>query len=811
MAFPRFQRRKASNRTALHLNLLALEDRTVPSAATIAPAVTGIQDFGFESVNLAAGTFKYGAAGSAWSFAGTAGVSANNSAFTSGNPSAPQGGQVALLQNRGTITETVTLAAGTYTLGFSAAQRGNKASAQTFEVLVDGQVVGNFNSLTGATYSNLSTSSFTVTAGPHTISFQGTNASGGDNTVFIDNVSLTQQAAGLNDSGFELPAVAVGAYKYDPTGSPWTFVGNAGVAGNASLFTAGNPIAPQGSQVVFVQNVGSLHQAVTFTAGTYTISFSAAQRGNKASSQTFQVLVDGKVVGSFNSLTGTTYTTLTTSSFTVTAGTHVVTIQGTNLNGGDNTAFIDQVTVNQQTTSLADSGFEGFTMPNGGFEYDPTGSPWAFSGGAGVSGNGTAFTGGNQPAPQGSQVTFLQGISGISQAVTFTAGTYTIGFSAAQRGNGGGAQTIQVLVDGNVVGTFNNLTGTGYSTLTTSSFLVTAGSHVITIEGTDNNGGDNTAFVDQVAINQVTTGVTDPGFELEALGPGGYTYRPTGSAWNFAGSAGVAGNGSAFTSGNPAAPQGTQVMFLQGNGNVSQSMTFSAGTYTLTFNAAQRGNVASAQTFQVLVDGNVVGTFNNLTGTGYGTQTTGSFTVTAGSHTVTFQGTNLKGGDNTALIDNVAINPQATTLGDTGFENAIVAPGGFVYAPKGTPWTFTGGAGVASNGSAFTAGNPAAPQGSQVLFLQGVSGITQVATFPAGTYTLSLSAAARANAGGNQTVQVLVDGSVVGTFAITGKAYSTLTTSSFSLSAGNHIIAIQGTNKVGDNTALIDQVSVNPQ
>ena len=46
-------------------------------------------------------------------------------------------------------------------------------------------------------------------------------------------------------------------------------------------------------------------------------------------------------------------------------------------------------------------------------------------------------------------------------------------------------------------------------------------------------------------------------------------------------------------------------------------MPFAAGTYTLTFNAAQRGNVASAQTFQVLVDGAVVGTFNNLTGSAY--------------------------------------------------------------------------------------------------------------------------------------------------------------------------------------------------
>ena len=473
-------------------------------------------------------------------------MSGNSSPFTVGNAAAPQGSQVGFLQEKGSASETVNLAAGTYAISFSASQRGNGGGAQTFQVLVDGNVVGSFNSLTGTGYTALTTSTFTVAAGDHTISFQGTDAYGGDNTAFIDNVSITAQAAGLNDAGFELPAIAVGAFRYDPTGSPWTFTGNAGVAENASAFTLGNPPAPQGSQVVFLQNSGSVRQAVTFAAGTYAISFSAAQRGNGGGAQTFQVLLDGKDIGSFNSLTGTDFTTLTTSSFTVTAGTHVLTIQGTDLNGGDNTAFIDQISVTQQATSLADSGFEGVAVPASGFQYDPTGSPWAFAGSAGVSGNGSPFTSGNPAAPQGSQVVFLQQQASISQAVTFAAGTYSLTFSAAQRGNDGGAQTMQVLVDGNVISTFNNVTGSGYTSLTTAGFTVTAGSHVVTIQGTNVNGGDNTAFIDQVAITQVTTGLTDPGFEQLALGAGGYQYNPAGSPWAFAGNAGVAGNGSSL-------------------------------------------------------------------------------------------------------------------------------------------------------------------------------------------------------------------------------------------------------------------------
>ena len=48
---------------------------------------------------------------------------------------------------------------------------------------------------------------------------------------------------------------------------------------------------------------------------------------------------------------------------------------------------------------------------------------------------------------------------------------------------------------------------------------------------------------------------------------------------------------------------------MQGAGSsFSQSINFSAGTYSLTFQAAQRG-VTGGETFKVLVDGQVVGSF----------------------------------------------------------------------------------------------------------------------------------------------------------------------------------------------------------
>jgi hypothetical protein len=186
-----------------------------------------------------------------------------------------------------------------------------------------------------------------VGAGTHTIAFQGTDLNGGDNTVLIDQVTADQQPTSLTDSGFEASAVAAGAFQYGPAGAAWSFAGSAGVASNGSAFTSGNPVAPQGSQVAFLQGTGSVSQAATFAAGTYTIGFSAAQRGNPASAQTLRVLVDGAVEGTFNTLKGTAYAALATGSFTLTAGSHIVTFQGTNA-AGDNTVFIDQVVVNPQ-------------------------------------------------------------------------------------------------------------------------------------------------------------------------------------------------------------------------------------------------------------------------------------------------------------------------------------------------------------------------------------------------------------------------------------------------------------------------------
>ncbi len=196
----------ASGKTATHVyslgtftatltvtdNLGATNSITTTITST-APA-TGLREGGFETPNVGpAGnwfSFQYGPLGSAWSFVGGGGIAANVSGFTVSNPSAPEGVQVAFIQGQGSFKQTSTLNPGTYQLTFQAAQRKNaQASAQTFRTLVDGQEVGRFTPASG-NYENCTTARFTLTAGAHTVMFEGLNPNGGDNTALLDNVIL---------------------------------------------------------------------------------------------------------------------------------------------------------------------------------------------------------------------------------------------------------------------------------------------------------------------------------------------------------------------------------------------------------------------------------------------------------------------------------------------------------------------------------------------------------------------------------------------------------------------------------------------
>jgi RHS repeat-associated protein len=127
--------------------------------------------------------------------------------------------------------------------------------------------------------------------------------------------------------------------------------------------------------------------------------------------------------------------------------------------------------------------------------------------------------------------------------------------------------------------------GTDYVLFTSEPFTLSAGAYTLTFEGLNpaTNGNSNTALVDDVKLNGVL--VANGGFETPTVQ--NYQVAPISSSWSYSGIAGIAANGSTLTSGNPSAPQGSQVGFIQNGGSLWQTANIAAGTYTLTFKVAQ--------------------------------------------------------------------------------------------------------------------------------------------------------------------------------------------------------------------------------
>jgi RHS repeat-associated protein len=150
--------------------------------------------------------------------------------------------------------------------------------------------------------------------------------------------------------------------------------------------------------------------------------------------------------------------------------------------------------------------------------------------------------------------------------------------------------------------------------------------------------------------------VPNSGFETPSLGFGNFQYGSTGGSWNFINGAGISAGGSGFTGGSYV-PQGSQVAFVQSNGEFSQSLSgFQANiNYVITFFAAQRTNCCNpgGQQFAVYLDGTLLGTFNPPLNGAYVEYSTASFTTTAGAHTVKFVG--LNPGGQAGFIDHVRI------------------------------------------------------------------------------------------------------------------------------------------------------------
>ncbi|MDR6690303.1 hypothetical protein J2X55_001202 [Microbacterium sp. 1154] len=306
--------------------------------------------------------------------------------------------------------------------------------------------------------------------------------------------------------------------------------------------------------------------------------------------------------------------------------------------------------------------------------------------------------------------------------------------------------------------------------------------------------------------------LNNAGFEK----PGGTKSKtgPFTNGWTFDSRSGIQ-NGQGPL-GPPTPPEGQQVAYLKTDGGVqgtiSQQVAFPAGDYQVVFALSGRSGYP-AQSFDVLYDDTVIGSFAVGSTSSYTTQRSNAFTSTGGRHTITFRAT-APSGDRTAFLDAVRIEapvaPEPAKLSNTGFEAPSTT--GVKSAPFTEGWSFVGRSGIQRNGSAF--GAPTAPEGTQTALLQSRNGehgsFTQTLKMDAGTYTLSYQASRRPGYSSVQTIQVVVDGTVVDSFAPPTNTFSAHTSPTFSVAAGDRQITFRGSAATGDATAFVDAVVLTP-
>ncbi len=182
--------------------------------------------------------------------------------------------------------------------------------------------------------------------------------------------------------------------------------------------------------------------------------------------------------------------------------------------------------------------------------------------------------------------------------------------------------------------------------------------------------------------------ILDGGFETPALAQGGQQGAPSGIAWSFSNPyCGIctATSQPGQSCSNTTAPEGSQYAYLNQSGSATQSVSFAAGTYTISLQACNSTNNLNALT--VTIDGTSYGKFTPTNSPpSFQSFVTGQFTVPAGNHTVAINGVpNSVVNDNYVFVDSVVINVATPIL--TGL--TINPPNPTVSATTTEPFTAT--------------------------------------------------------------------------------------------------------------------------
>lgn len=153
------------------------------------PTIVAFQNGSFESPQIAVNSFDVVTAFNGWFSAANFGVASNGSAF--GNINAQQGDQVALIQFTNFVSQVFSSTGGSKTLSFYGVQRPANATFNSLSVTINGAVVATgIQPPTNNSWTQ-ETVAVTLNNGNNTITFTGLNPNGGDNTVFVDNVTFS--------------------------------------------------------------------------------------------------------------------------------------------------------------------------------------------------------------------------------------------------------------------------------------------------------------------------------------------------------------------------------------------------------------------------------------------------------------------------------------------------------------------------------------------------------------------------------------------------------------------------------------------
>ena len=396
---------------------------TVANAPSSSTVSVSVPNYGFETPSLGDGNFTYGTTGASWAFLGSSGISNNNSGFTDGNPDAPQGDQVGILQENGSFSQTISgFASGkSYDMTFYAAQRDGYPQ-QSISVQLGGLSLGTFVP-ENTTYQLFRIEGINPGTGSYTLTFTGLNPYNQDETVFVDDIVITSETGilefsnnSINNtlSSIYIPTVETGDIGYTSADGPWTL---------RTAVAALNPLVATGMNLSLDLPAGNI-SLVNSTSGSNTGSISVVNTGTGAFT-----IVGASESGSIISNSNLTTSIFNLSSADVTFSNLTITGSNTTANGGAITQSGGSSTLNDVTLSYNKSG-------NGGAFYSYGGS-FAMIGGS-VIGNSAPSGAGGGFFFNGGMAATLSDVN-VSQNSAATSGGYGGGLMQ----DAGGSLTIK--------------------------------------------------------------------------------------------------------------------------------------------------------------------------------------------------------------------------------------------------------------------------------------------------------------------------------------------------------------------------------